>query len=178
MMFKQLQRKLARESRELTLSRAPARTLYYFGLTLVRGARQGAHWCISHPVMLFLVLPALALYLAAKHSHYAPDTVQTIEVCGLRNTHRREQVHGGGVLVTWLTSAAGVDADVMCAGVANKPGRKSLASVDRKQKAVLGVGPPEAGSVGPGCPGQIRSAWGGRLNQMHGMALRPGMILL
>ena len=81
MMFKQLQRKLARESRELTLSRAPARTLYYFGLTLLRGARQGAHWCISHPVMLFLVLPALALYLAAKHSNYAPDTVQTIEVC-------------------------------------------------------------------------------------------------
>lgn len=132
MMFKQLQRKLARESRELTLSRAPARTLYYFGLTLVRGARQGAHWCISHPVMLFLVLPALALYLAAKHSHYAPDTVQTIEVCvqGQRSMNHSGQLHGGGGLqashqwVTGLTSAAGVDADVMCAGVANRTGSK------------------------------------------------------
>lgn len=64
----------------LTLARAPLRTLYYFGWSVASGLRDAAHFVATHPVTLFMALPALAYYGAAKAFGYAPAHTEAMEV--------------------------------------------------------------------------------------------------
>lgn len=64
----------------LTLGRAPLRTLYYFGWSIASGVRDAAHFVATHPVTLFLALPALVYYCAAKALGYSPATTSLMEV--------------------------------------------------------------------------------------------------
>ncbi|KAI8471894.1 MAG: hypothetical protein J3K34DRAFT_226103 [Monoraphidium minutum] len=63
----------------LTLGRAPLRTLYYFGWSAASGLRGAAHFVATHPVTLFLALPALAYYGGAKTLGYAPASTALME---------------------------------------------------------------------------------------------------
>lgn len=64
----------------LTFFRSPVLTLYYSLCYIGQGLTQGTRWFISHPITLFLLLPLLAAYAVAKSLHYAPRTVEEIEV--------------------------------------------------------------------------------------------------
>jgi hypothetical protein len=66
----------------LTLGRAPLRTLYWFGLSVVYGLRDAAHFVATHPVTLFLALPALFYYGAARALDYNPASTDLMEVGG------------------------------------------------------------------------------------------------
>ena len=65
---------------QLSLFRNPLRTLYWFGRFAGSGLATSARFCASHPITLFLVLPALALYGAAKHFGSAPEAIALLEV--------------------------------------------------------------------------------------------------
>lgn len=76
----QMRGDLLRERHKLTLFKSPIRTLYYFSKSAWSGLTASAHWVASHPVTLFILLPALALYMGAKHSGQAPGVVEAVEV--------------------------------------------------------------------------------------------------
>jgi hypothetical protein len=100
----QLRGQLARERRELSLRTSPGKTLFYLALFLWRGLRSSLQWSLSHPVMLFLILPAAVVHLAAKHANFAPELVETVEVrsawCQQRSVclHEAAQLSGGSML--------------------------------------------------------------------------------
>jgi len=73
----------------LTLARAPLQTLYWFSLSVAYGLRDAAHFVATHPVTLFLALPLLAYYGAAKMVGYNPGSTELMEV----------RLTGGGVVV-------------------------------------------------------------------------------
>jgi hypothetical protein len=64
----------------ITLARAPLQTLYWFGASAACGARDAARFVATHPVTLFLALPALAYYGAAKGLGYDEGTTELMEV--------------------------------------------------------------------------------------------------
>jgi hypothetical protein len=70
----------AQERQHLTLFRHPIKTLYYFSKFVIRGSVNGTRWFVSHPLTIFLLVPALLAYLFAKQLDYAPTVVQHIEV--------------------------------------------------------------------------------------------------
>lgn len=73
------QQQRAREP-PITLGTAPLRTLYWFSRSVVTGARDAAHFVATHPVTLFIALPALLYYGAAKSLGYAPQATGRMEV--------------------------------------------------------------------------------------------------
>mmetsp|Transcript_2335 Transcript_2335/g.5234 ORF Transcript_2335/g.5234 Transcript_2335/m.5234 type:complete len:435 (+) Transcript_2335:584-1888(+) len=75
----QARARLAEERKNLTLFRAPLKTLYYFLKYTVSGIASGCHWFVSHPVTLFILFPALAAYGAAKYTGHAPELIDSIE---------------------------------------------------------------------------------------------------
>ncbi|KAL6751502.1 hypothetical protein V8C86DRAFT_2777070 [Haematococcus lacustris] len=69
----------AQELQQLTLFRSPARTLSYFSKAVKSGTHSGLTWFIRHPFTLYLLLPALLLYLGAKRAHLYPQLITGLE---------------------------------------------------------------------------------------------------
>lgn len=65
---------------ELTLYKAPCRTLYYFSLFAWRGARRNLLWLLGHPLVLFFLVPLAGTYWGAKQGNYAPSLIAEVEV--------------------------------------------------------------------------------------------------
>lgn len=76
----QLSKKQARARQNITLLKAPARTLYYFSRYTVNGATSGLQWFAGHPFTIFLLLPAAAVFGLAKFYNYQPGIILEIEV--------------------------------------------------------------------------------------------------
>lgn len=65
----------------LSLTRAPLRTLYYFGWSVATGLRDAAHFTATHPVTLYAALPVVVLYIIAKALGLLPTVTSLAEVC-------------------------------------------------------------------------------------------------
>lgn len=76
----QLAKKQANERSNLTLLKAPVRTLYYFSRYTISSATSGLQWFASHPFTIFLLLPAVAIFALAKYNDYQPGILTEIEV--------------------------------------------------------------------------------------------------
>lgn len=80
-MQQQQQEQLQQRPREppITLARAPLRTLYYFGWSVISGLRDASHFTATHPITLFIALPALVFYGGCKATGYSPATTDAME---------------------------------------------------------------------------------------------------
>lgn len=68
------------ERQRISLFTSPLRTLYYFGRFAGGGLSRGFQWVLVHPFTLFILLPALAVYVAVKQGQLAPELVAYTEV--------------------------------------------------------------------------------------------------
>lgn len=66
--------------KNMTLLRSPFKTLYYFGGSVGAGLASAATFVATHPVTLYLALPAIASYVACKGAGAVPDLTEGIEV--------------------------------------------------------------------------------------------------
>ena len=65
---------------ELKLFKAPLRTLYYFSIFAWRALKRNLSWLLGHPLVLFVLVPLVATYWAAKQGQYAPRLIKEVEV--------------------------------------------------------------------------------------------------
>lgn len=67
----------------LTLARHPFKTLYYFSCSVASGTASAAHFVATHPVTIWVALPLLLLYTAAKSLALYPDATAAVDVSNL-----------------------------------------------------------------------------------------------
>jgi hypothetical protein len=125
----QPQKQPLRREPPITLARAPLQTLYWFGRSVAGGLRDAAHFVATHPVTLFIALPALAYYAAAKATGYAPAHTDTMEAS-----------RAAGAAAHWL--AAALRAPRACRGRGvDGAGGKTARRRERLRQACVRQGP-------------------------------------
>lgn len=64
----------------LTLLRHPFKTLYYFGCSVAYGLSAAAHYLATHPITVFLALPAILFYVTATSLGMFPEATSAMQV--------------------------------------------------------------------------------------------------
>ncbi|KAG2445331.1 hypothetical protein HYH02_008797 [Chlamydomonas schloesseri] len=75
----ELRLRQARALRNVTVFKAPVRTIWYFLCYAASSVYSGAKWLAGHPVTLLVILPGLIAYVAAKHAGYQEELIVQIE---------------------------------------------------------------------------------------------------
>ena len=63
--------------------RSPLKTVYCFGRYSAAGIARGFAWFLSHPATLYVLLPAVAVFAAAKYAGYNSALLLEVEVRSL-----------------------------------------------------------------------------------------------
>jgi hypothetical protein len=88
----QLRKEQAKRKAQITLLRAPFKTLYYFGCSAASAAIYAVRFTLSHPFTLFILGPLLAAYAACKHLGYGQESLQQVEVSSEPTTARARRL--------------------------------------------------------------------------------------